>query len=254
MYYAGEQPMATVASFPDSARKKVAIIGGAATRTEAPWDDPSWEIWSFSSLRLPHPRITRWFEMHALGDLAGQLKKDTKRRWSFRIYLRFLQQLDCPVYMQHVCDVVPNSVAYPLQEALEAFGRCFTSTASYLLALAILEKYDVIGVWGIHLTEKTVYARQRPGVEYLLGVAKQRGIQIILPRGSPLRIPEHPVLTPTEVLYGYDWESPGAWWRWYRRRRRRRKPRRRLRLIQPRLVKSRLVKPRLVKPHRTGRG
>lgn len=204
---------------------KVAIVGGATSRKLAPYDDLSWEIWAFSSLRLHTPRITRWFEMHALGDLRGQLKRDTRRRMSFRTYMAFLKGLKVPIYMQARIESLPTSVEYPLQEALDTFGRCFTSTASYLIALAILEGYRTIGVWGIHLTEKSVYIRQRPGVEYLLGVARQRGIEVYVPPQSPLRVPSRPRMTPTKVLYGYDWESPGAWWR----RRARPTPRRRLR-------------------------
>ena len=49
--------------------RKVAIVGGANTRRLAPYADDTWEIWAYSSLRLTTPRITRWFEMHALEDL-----------------------------------------------------------------------------------------------------------------------------------------------------------------------------------------
>jgi hypothetical protein len=193
--------------------KKVAIVGGSKSRFKAPYDDDTWDIWAFSSIRLPTPRITRWFELHSLEDLQGQLKHDTPYRLSYRRYLQFMLQLDCPIYMQRTHEEIPNSVEYPLQAALDAFGKCFTSTVSYLIALAILEGYETIGVWGIRLKIKTIYARQRPGVEYLLGVAKQRGIHIYLPKSSPLHIPTSPVITPTDILYGYDWESPKAWWR-----------------------------------------
>lgn len=218
-------------AFRSNAPKRVAIIGGASSRTKAPYDDPTWDTWAFSSLRLHTPRITHWFEMHALEDLKSQLTRDTTRRMSYDTYMTFLQQLDVPIYMQRRHTSIPRSVEYPLQDALAAFGRCFTSTASYLLALAILEEYDTIGVWGIHLTARSVYSRQRPGVEYLLGVARARGIDVCLPPGSPLRIPSRPRLTPTEILYGYDWESPKAWWRKMRRARRplRRRKRRRKR-------------------------
>ncbi|MGI6541867.1 MAG: hypothetical protein ACOX44_02200 [Limnochordia bacterium] len=202
-------------------KKKVAVIGGASTRNAAPFNDLTWDIWAFSSLRSHTPRITRWFEMHALEDLQEQLLEDTPRRLSYRNYLRFLQELACPVYMQREYEEIPYSVEYPLQAALAAFGKCFSSTAAYLLALAILEGYHVIGVWGIHLTEKTVYARQRPGVEYLLGMARQRGIQVCLPKRSPLRIPARPTLPETAILYGYDWQTSQAWWRTKRHKNRR---------------------------------
>lgn len=197
--------------------KKVAIVGGAPSRRHAPYDDETWDIWAFSSLRLTTPRITRWFEMHAPGDLATQLTRSTRARRSYREYVRFLRGLKCPVYTQRRVRLLPNSVPYPLSTALNTFGRCFSSTVSYMIALALIEGYDVIGVWGVHLTARSVYARQRPGVEYLLGVARQRGVHVVLPPGSPLRVPEHPVLPRTDVLYGYDWRSSRAWWRQTRR-------------------------------------
>lgn len=196
-----------------SAPTKVAIVGGAFSRKQAPYNDETWDIWAFSSLRLPTPRVSRWFEMHAAGDLATQLTRATETRRSYREYVRFMRHLNCPVYMQRRVRAIPGSVEYPLTAALEMFGKCFTSTASYMLALAVMERYETIGVWGIHLTERTVYERQRPGVEYLLGVARQKGIDVYLPPGSPLRVPAYPVLPRTDVLYGYDWRSSKAWWR-----------------------------------------
>lgn len=193
--------------------KKVAIIGGAESRARAPYGDHSWDIWAFSSLKLHTPRITRWFEMHALGDLKSQLRRETRQKMSYLKYMQFLKQLDCPVYMQQVHEDMPNSVRYPIEDALNAFGRCFTSTVSYLIALAMLEGYDTIGVWGVHLVVGRAYTRQRPAVEYLLGVAQQRGINVYLPAGCPLRVPAKPVFPSTDILYGYDWQSPKAWWR-----------------------------------------
>lgn len=197
--------------------RKVAIVGGAGTRTKAPYRDERWEIWAFSSLRLKTPRITRWFEMHAIGDLESQLIRQTKRRWSFERYFSFLSSLECPIYMQRPHESLPTSVGYPLDSVLGAFGRCFTSTASYMIALAMLEEVGTIGVWGVHLTEKRVYAKQRPAILYLLALARRRGMDVVIAPGSPLRVPKRPVFPETDILYGYDWQSPKAWWRPKRR-------------------------------------
>lgn len=202
--------------------RKVAIVGGAHTRRLAPYNDETWEIWAFASLRLNTPRVTRWFEMHALEDLRSQLIRDTVKRRSYESYMAFLKSLDVPIYMQETHPEIPRSVRYPLEDALAAFGPCFGSTVSYMIALAILEAVDTIGVWGVHLTHKSVYRRQRPGVEYLLGVARQQGIDVVLPRGCPLKVPKKPVLPKSDILYGYDWTSPKAWWRAKVRSRRKR--------------------------------
>lgn len=193
--------------------RRVAIVGGAWTRKQAPYDDAGWDIWAFSSLRLHTPRITRWFEMHAPGDLRGQLRRATRRRHSYASYVRFLRRLHCPVYVQRTPARRSRFVTYPITDAVAEFGRCFSGTASYMLALAIMEQYDVIGLWGVHLDAGTAFARQRPAVEYLLGVARQRGIELYVPDACSLRVPERPRCPRTDVLYGYDWRSRRAWWR-----------------------------------------
>lgn len=196
----------------EAARKrKIAIVGGGPTRVSAPYADPSWEIWAFSSKKWKYPRVTRWFELHAMEDLRSQLSKPKKGRRTFSEYMRYLKKLRCPLYMQRKHPAFPTSVAFPLQDVLNAFGRCFTSTASYMVALAILEGASVIGLWGISPTSRS-YAYQRPTLEYLLGCAKKRGVKAHLPKKLPLKVTANPKFVRTPVLYAYDWRSPGAWW------------------------------------------
>ncbi|HEY8418168.1 MAG TPA: hypothetical protein VIK93_09070 [Limnochordales bacterium] len=212
---------------PDHTARKVAIVGGGPTRVRAPFDDPEWEIWAFSSRRWQPPRVDRWFELHALTDLRQQLATRKPGRRTFPEYWRFLRTLRCPVYMQRRHRAIPNSVRFPLQAVLRRFGRCFTSTASYLIALAIMEGVKTIGLWGVdpkaadeaHTWED--YSRQRAAIKYLLGIARRRGIEVVLPPGASLRVPEHPRFVATPVLYAYDWRSPDAWWRERVRRARR---------------------------------
>jgi len=207
-------------------RRKVAIIGGGPSRRRAPFSDPTWEIWGFSSRLWSPPRIDRWFEIHAMTDLRQQLSWRKKGRRSFGGYMRFMRNLDCPVYMQRVNPRIPTSVEFPLEVLLNEFGRCFTSTAAYMIALAIHEGYDVIGLWGVDL-RGSEYRRYRPAIKYLLGVARQRGIELVLPRRFPIRVPSEPKFVSTRILYAYDWRSPRAWWRNRVRRRLRRLRKRR---------------------------
>ena len=204
---------------PLSPLRKIAIVGGGPTRVRAPFDDPSWEIWAFSSHRWQPPRITRWFELHALTDLRQQLAGRKPGRRTFPEYWRFLRSLSCPVYMQRRHPSVRTSVRFPLAAVLKRFGRCFTSTASYMVALAILEGANVLGLWGVNpkrsgeASGSEDYARQRAALDYLLGMARRQGIEIVLPPGVSLRVPDKPRFVFTPVLYAYDWRSPQAWWR-----------------------------------------
>lgn len=201
--------------------KKVAIVGGGPSRRKAPFDDPSWEIWAFSSRRWRYPRVDRWFELHAMTDLRQQLATYRPGRRSWRGYMRMLKQMRCPVYMQQPHPDIPTSVRFPVELVLERFGRCFTSTVSYLVALAIIEGYDCIGLWGIDV-RRGEYLKQRPALKYLLSVAKNQGIRVVLPPESPLYIPKKPRFVSTRALYAYDWRSKYAWWRARVRRRLRR--------------------------------
>lgn len=195
-----------------SRRTKVAIVGGGPTRKYAPYHDKSWDIWAFSSRDTVYPRISRWFEIHAPTDLRQQLAPRKRGRRTFVNYVNFMRRLKCPVYMQKRFKYIPTSVPFPKDKLVSEFGRCFTSTASFLVALAIKEGYKVIGLWGINPRGKD-YARQRPALEYLLSVAHNRGIRLRFPKGVTFRISKKPKPFHTRVLYAYDWRSPGAWWR-----------------------------------------
>ena len=205
--------------------KRVAIVGGGETRRKAPFKNKSWEIWAFSSRRDRYPRVDRWFEIHAMKDLRQQLAKRKPGRRSFRNYMRFMRRLKCPVYMQKVHPKIRTSVKFPKDELVAEFGRIFTSTASYLLALAIKEGYQEIGLWGVNPKGKD-YARQRPAIRYLLGLAHQRGIRLRLPKGFSIRVPKKPKVVKTKVLYAYDWRSRHAWWRKRLRKKHRKRARR----------------------------
>lgn len=190
--------------------KKVAIVGGAPSRKEAPISDPTWEIWGLGPRQLKLPRVTRWFEMHSKEQLINYY--DVVRGGYFKKHWTFLQRLKCPVYTQRTFPDLPNSVEYPLEDVIEDVGKCFTSSVSYMLGLAIHEKFEGIGIWGVNMASKKEYKYQWPAVQYLLALARKRGIHVYLPESCPITIPKKPKLVKTKILYGYDWDHPDAWW------------------------------------------
>ena len=48
-------------------KKRLAIVGFAPTRNQAPCHDPSWEVWALNDLKLS--RETRHFDIHNLNNI-----------------------------------------------------------------------------------------------------------------------------------------------------------------------------------------
>ena len=158
--------------------RKVAIIGLAdSTHNDAPWDDPEWEKWGLPWDAGYWARCDRLFEMHDLRLLEGA---DCRRDG----YLDLLQQVDVPLYMQS--RYFDNVTQYPFDEVAETTGNYFNSSIGYMLALAIHERAEQIGVWGVDMNVDDEYFYQRPNCEYLLGLALGMGIDITLPEETPL--------------------------------------------------------------------
>lgn len=187
--------------------KKVAIVGFAGTKDMAPYEDPSFDIWTVNNLYKFVPRSDRIFQMHKPEDWAG-----THHGVEESEHLQFLMTTDIPIYMQEKYTAIPASVRYPIEDVVEAFGlprangdkdAYFTNSISFMIALAILEGYEEIHVYGVDMAVGTEYDQQRPSCEYYLGIAKGRGIKVHLPVESDL--------LKTRFMYGYDEEQKRAW-------------------------------------------
>lgn len=192
--------------------RKIAIIGKAPSSFAlAPYGDPAWEVWILNTLGHANevPRWDRQFEIHDL-----ELTKDK----AYGDYYQWLTRQTRPVYTR---DAPPaefkNGVQYPLGPILERFGalagkRYLTNTVSLMVALAIFEHesgapVSDIGLWGVDMAQHSLaasgnagwfaseYARQRPSVEYWLGVAEGKGIAVTVPSQSDI--------LKSACIYGY---------------------------------------------------
>jgi hypothetical protein len=181
---------------------KVAIIGMAPSKDEAPYGDPSWEFWGLNNLYqwLPGVKFNRWFEIHELSinPITHKILRKGLSQWRGLLineYLGNLQSLNIPIYMQDKCQVVSNAITYPLDNIIDEFGRYFTSTHSWMLALAISMKFKTIGIYGVDKLEDE-YKDSRSCFEYLLGMAKGRGIEVVIAKSCPL--------LKCDKLYGFE--------------------------------------------------
>lgn len=169
--------------------RRVAIIGlSPSTHDGAPWGDPSWEKWGLPWDNGWWAQCDRLFEIHKMSNLKEEYSED---------YFEKLQEMD-NLYMQEA--YYPNAKKYPLEETIKTTGDYLTSSIAFMLAMAIHEKVDKIGLWGVDMDLEDVYGHQRPCAEYLIGLAKGLGIEVYVPKESSLlKVPD----SVGGVRYGY---------------------------------------------------
>ncbi len=180
--------------------KRIAIVGTAASWKQTPWDDPTLEIWGLNDAwTLNFPRADRWFELHPM-DHFHYRKVEQKVVYADDVphgfyvrpvgHLEKLQEMarTIPVYLQREPPQgwPPNARRLPIEQLEAAFGPYFASGPSYEVALAILEGASEIQVWGIHLETEQEYRDQRANFEHLLGIARGRGITVVMAPQSPV--------------------------------------------------------------------
>lgn len=157
--------------------RKIAILGSAPSLVATPME--GWEYWSlmsnFQSSALPVVP-NRWFELHTITHLinnAGVSQAEID-------YLGTIENL----YMQTPVGIAKQ---FPRNEVLAIReNQYFTSSIAWVIGLAILEKVETIGLFGVDLLLTKEYQRERPCIENLLGFAQGRGINIVIPDCSPL--------------------------------------------------------------------
>lgn len=125
--------------------------------------------------------MDRCFELH---DMALIDSPDAPH--CYKPLERYMERLkDCPgLVMQK--QYVPNAEVYPLEEVKASVGDYFNSSIAFMFALAIHQKAEVIGLWGVDMNGHDEYQYQRPNMEYLIGLASGKGITVLLPDASPL--------------------------------------------------------------------
>ena len=188
-------------------KSKVAIVGFApSTMAEVRFlfDDPDCEIWGLNQLYMTFnasqnlPPIVkncdRWFQIHHRNTYDANILRDhSHHTW-------MTEQKDFPIYMQEKNPEIPMSVRFPKEKIMEEFGNYFTNSISWEIALAIQEGFKKIYLYGVDMATHSEYAYERPSVEYFLGWAKGRGIDIIVPQKCDL--------LKTMWLYPYEDSAP----------------------------------------------
>ena len=151
--------------------RRIALVGTAPSSIHAPFGDESWEIWG-TGYRGDHvTRATRWFELHRLdGDQDPQGWRDLYKEWCKETELWMIWPEP---------ELGPKVIAFPWQRLKDRFGTFFfTSSFSWMMALAIDEAPAEIGLWGVDMEYGTEYREQRAGLQHFIGIAKESGIAV----------------------------------------------------------------------------
>jgi hypothetical protein len=175
-------------------RKKVCIVGYAENSRHLAWfNDPDCEIWGVNQLYRFIPRADRWFQVHR--------DWHDSRKWATGADLgSWLRAAPCPVYMIDAQPDMPMTLPYPkawVKEQLQ-IHEYFTSSIAMMLALAIAEGFEEIGIYGIDLIVGREYHYEKACVEFYLGLAHARGVKYHLPQQTALLWQAY--------TYGYDAE------------------------------------------------
>ena len=227
--------------------RRVAIVGTAQSWIMTPWTDTSLEIWSLNdAYRMPgFVRADAWFDFHPLNRFYfhnGQhpihphvippdyyVRPDTHLQW--------LAAQSIPIWLHPDCETQghderspdkdveraallasPMHRPFPKAEIEAHFGRYFTSSPAWMMALAIMQGVREIHVYGIHLATEFEYVKQRPNFEFLMGCLLGAGKRTMTVRNDLryyesadglLVLPEASPVLQENFQYAFD-PKPGA--------------------------------------------
>lgn len=134
------------------------------------------------------PRHDAWFELHPI----------ERSREESPDYVDWLATLPL-VWMQHVYAEIPGARRYPVEVVEAAFGPYFlTGSIAYMMALALLQEPEAIGLWGVAASQE--YSYQKAGILHFCQAAWDRGIDIVVPFEAR-HILDRPPVIPERVTW-----------------------------------------------------
>lgn len=172
--------------------RSVAIVAFAETSRAAAKHSQASEVWTLNhgaiALAEYLPRLDRVFELHQPEHIASPMNSEAYVEW-------LLQPQPFPIYMLDAYPGVPSAKAYPFEYVRSLFSGLthgdersvyLTSTVALMMALAIMEGFELIELYGVEMSSNGEYVYQRDGVTLLAGIALGLGVQVRLPQESKL--------------------------------------------------------------------
>lgn len=164
------------------------------------------EVWGINAIG-DVLRCDRVFHMDDL--LVQEARAKARPDGNIAAMVRWLKTHPGPIYTSRLRPGYPGLVEFPLEDVLNARhdgnggAPYFNSTAAYAVAYAVHIGVERISLFGLDYTLPNAHSAEqgRACVEFWLGIAAARGIEITVPQQTSLLdacAPER------ERLYGYD--------------------------------------------------
>jgi hypothetical protein len=168
--------------------KRINIMGSGPGWQDTPIDDG--EIWGVNNTHMLR-NVDRIIDVHHNRFNPEEMKD--------KAHMHFLKKKMVPTYAQREIEGNPYIKAYPLEEVIKEFGAdYFGSGIDYIIALAIYEGATDIHLYGICMLTNSEYSHQKASVEFWLGYAMGRGINVEV-HGDKSTV----LKTKNGLLYGY---------------------------------------------------
>ena len=159
------------------------------------------EVWTINALG----DVIACDRIFHMDDVAVQeIRAEAKPDGNIAEMLKWMRTHPGPIYTSVVRDGYPGLVAFPFEEVMNNGGvPYFNSTAAYAVAYAIHIGVKKISMFGCDYSLPNAHSAEkgRGCVEFWLGMAAARGIEIVLPEHTTLMdacVPDD------ERFYGYD--------------------------------------------------
>lgn len=124
------------------------------------------------------------------GDLYFEIhERRVWGRYAPRAYVEDMNYRGAPVLMREAHKDLPVSRKFPMEQVANVCGGAyFESSIAWMVGYAIYCDVDEIAIWGVGAPFDTEYVAQRANIEYLIGVARGRGIKVkIMPSSDLMR-------------------------------------------------------------------
>lgn len=196
----------------DKSKATVAIVGKGGLHTQTPFGRRGYEFWGLNMV-LPLPNwapVTsyhRWFQLHSPAYMAVHYPPGVEELdllWA-------KEHGDLELYMDRHYPEYPNSVAFPADDMRDGFWGYHTSSIDWMVALAIHEGFGSIELYGCDFKTFPLElhgepAAGRPCLEYWLGYAQGKGINVSCYTHGDMFLNVHVAVYKSTLRYGLDRE------------------------------------------------